>query len=108
LITIIIEKKSPFIAIAILYTASLQAMCPESDHPVFTSLDFEITFLFYSNVVNLASNPPTWRIKSLYLSPPGTGWFIFIAFGDSLGYAGGILTRLHTGIIPITVHKNVH
>jgi hypothetical protein len=41
----------------------------------FTSLDLAtIIFFLRSKVVSLASNSPTWRIRSLYLYPPVTGW----------------------------------
>jgi hypothetical protein len=48
-----------------------------------------------------SETPPTWRARSPYLYPPGTGWpnytprelgSLFVA-----SYGGGILTRLHTG-----------
>jgi hypothetical protein len=50
---------------------------------------------------------PTWRAKSPYLYPPGTGWpslypqalgFLFVASYDSQGYGGGIE--------PISTHKD--
>jgi hypothetical protein len=49
--------------------------------------------------------PLTWRTKSLYLCPPVTGWSLIhkalgslsVAFYDSRGYGGGILTHLHMG-----------
>jgi hypothetical protein len=37
----------------------------------------------------------TDRVAQLYPQTPG---FIVVAFYDSQGYGGGILTRLHTGI----------
>jgi hypothetical protein len=47
--------------------------------------------------------PPTWRARSPYLFPSGTGWpkalgSLFVASKDSQGYGGGILNRLHTGL----------
>jgi hypothetical protein len=41
--------------------------------------------------------PPTWRIRSPYLYPQGTG-FLFVASYDSQGYGGGIRHRLLTGL----------
>jgi hypothetical protein len=49
--------------------------------------------------------PPTWRPRSQYLYPSGTGWrnytqalgSLFIASYDSQGYGGGIRISLHTG-----------
>jgi hypothetical protein len=40
---------------------------------------------------------PTWRARSPYLYPPGTGWpsSLFVPSYDSQGYGGGIRTRLH-------------
>jgi hypothetical protein len=49
---------------------------------------------------------PTWRARSPYLYPPGTGWPSYtpghwVPFPSPLttrrDYGGGILTRLHTG-----------
>jgi hypothetical protein len=50
--------------------------------------------------------PPTLRVRSPYLYPPGTGWPSYaprhwVPFSspyDSQGYGGGIRPRLHTGI----------
>jgi hypothetical protein len=51
--------------------------------------------------------PPTWRARSMYLYPPGTGWPSYtpgncLPFLSPLttrrDYGGGILTRLHTGL----------
>jgi hypothetical protein len=53
-----------------------------------------------------SETPSTWRARSPYLYPPGTGWpsytpgavgSLFVASYGSQGYGGGILTRLHTG-----------
>jgi hypothetical protein len=49
--------------------------------------------------------PPTWKARSLYLYPPGTGpsytpghWVPFMSpLTTRRDYGGGILTRLHTG-----------
>jgi hypothetical protein len=50
--------------------------------------------------------PPTWRARSPYLYPPGTGrpsytlghWVPFLSpLKTRRDYGGGILTRLHTG-----------
>jgi hypothetical protein len=50
--------------------------------------------------------PPTWRARSPYLYPPGTGWlqlypkalgFFFVASCDSQGYGGGIGTPSSRG-----------
>jgi hypothetical protein len=54
-----------------------------------------------------SETPSTWRARSPYLYPPGTGWprypralgSHFVASYDSQGSGGGILTRLHTGLI---------
>jgi hypothetical protein len=57
-------------------------------------------------IVPILQTCPTWRARSLYLYPTGTGspryipWALgslFVASYDSQGYGGGILTRLHTG-----------
>jgi hypothetical protein len=54
--------------------------------------------------------PPTWRARSPYLYPPGTGWSgytprhwvpLFIASYDSQGYIGVIRTHLHVSAIPL-------
>jgi hypothetical protein len=37
---------------------------------------------------------PSDRVAQLYREAPGS---LFVAFYDSQGYGGGILTRLHTG-----------
>jgi hypothetical protein len=49
---------------------------------------------------------PTWRVRSLYLYPLGTGWpspwglgSLFVASYDSQDYGGGILTCLHTPLL---------
>jgi hypothetical protein len=73
----------------------------ELDHPVFTSLDFATIKFLQSKVVRLASNPqpgelgmsPTHRVAQLYHQASGS---LSVAFCDSQGYGGGILTRLHT------------
>jgi hypothetical protein len=52
--------------------------------------------------------PPTWRVRSPYLYPPGICYpvmppgsgFIFVASYESQGYGGGIRPRLHTGFPP--------
>jgi hypothetical protein len=50
--------------------------------------------------------PPTWRARSPYLYPPGTGWAsythrhwipVFVPSYDSQGYGGGIRPRLQAG-----------
>jgi hypothetical protein len=55
-----------------------------------------------------SKTPPTWRARSPYLYPPGTGWPSYtpghwVPFLSSLttrrDYGGGILTRHHTGCI---------
>jgi hypothetical protein len=82
-------------------------------YPVSVSLDFTSIIFLHSNVVTLASNPPTWRITSLYLSPsdkvvrfshqaPGS---LLVAFFDPQGYGGGITTSLHTRILSIYKRK---
>jgi hypothetical protein len=44
------------------------------DRPVFTSLDFATVIFLRIKAIIPASNPPTWRTRSLYLCPPVTGW----------------------------------
>jgi hypothetical protein len=66
---------------------------PQNSRPYFT-----VTF----------ETPPTWRAWSPYLYPPGNrvaqlypralGSF-FVTSYDSQGYGGGIVTRLHTGLL---------
>jgi hypothetical protein len=54
--------------------------------------------------------PPTWRARSPYLYPPGTGcpsytlghWVPFFA----ASYGGGILSHLHTGICSLTSNSS--
>jgi hypothetical protein len=55
-----------------------------------------------------SETPPTWRARSPYLYPPGTGWpsytpghwFPILSPLTTPGdYGGSILTRLHTGEI---------
>jgi hypothetical protein len=64
-------------------------------------------FFLQSKVVSLASNPhlenqvpvfisPSDRVAKLYPQVPVS---LFVAFYDSQGYGGGILTRLHTGFL---------
>jgi hypothetical protein len=57
-----------------------------------------------------------WRLRSLYLYPPGTGWpsytpralgSLYVASYDSQGYDGGILTRLHTELTCFQVKVKV-
>jgi hypothetical protein len=43
---------------------------------VFSSLDFATIFFFYT-----ASNPSTWKTRSLYLCPPVIGWPSYIPPG---------------------------
>jgi hypothetical protein len=79
-------------------------------HPGFTSLDFA-TVIFYrakSSALRLTTNledqvteimsPSDNRVVQLYPQAPGS---LFIAFYDSQGCGGGILTRLHTEKINI-------
>jgi hypothetical protein len=56
--------------------------------------------------IALFETPPTWRARSPYLYPPGTGWPSYtpghcVQFMSPLttrrDYGGGILTRIHTG-----------
>jgi hypothetical protein len=42
-------------------------------HPVFTPLDFVIN-VFTDQRRQPCVHHPTWRARSLYLCPPGTGW----------------------------------
>jgi hypothetical protein len=42
--------------------------------------------------------PPSDRVAQLYPQAPGS---LPVAFYDSQGYSGGILTRLHTGTVYI-------
>jgi hypothetical protein len=52
--------------------------------------------------------PPSDKVAQLYPPEPGS---LFVAFYDSQGYGGGILTRLHTGHIkgvlkfPVEFHE---
>jgi hypothetical protein len=57
-------------------------------------------------IVPILETPPTWRARSPYLYPPGTGWPSYtpgqwVHFPSPLttrrDYGGDILTRLHTG-----------
>jgi hypothetical protein len=57
-------------------------------HPVFTSLDFAAVFLLAEQDLR------SYRMSELYPYAMGS---LIIAFYDSQGYAGGILTHLHTG-----------
>jgi hypothetical protein len=83
----------------------LPAMCRKSDHPVFTCLDFVTIFFLQSKVVSLASNPQPGGpglciyVPQLQGGPviPQASGSLFIAFYDSQGYGGGILTSLHSG-----------
>jgi hypothetical protein len=68
----------------------------------------ELTTIFYC----LIWDSPTWRARSLYLYPPGTGWPSYtprhwVPFMSPLttrrDCGGGILTRLHTGLERINV-----
>jgi hypothetical protein len=63
-----------------------------------------------SKVINLTINPqpggpgpciyiPHWQGGQVIPQAPG---FLFIAFYDTQGYGGGILTRLHTGATSLT------
>jgi hypothetical protein len=72
-------------------------------------LDFATVILLQSKVVRLGSNPnledqvsvfmsSSDRVAQLYPQTPGS---LFVAFYDSQWYSGGILTRLHTGKIPV-------
>jgi hypothetical protein len=88
-------------------TAFLRRICQaclESDHLVFTSMDFATANFLQSKVVSLASSPkpggpslclyvPKWQGGSL--TPQALGP-IFVAFYDLQGYGGGIRARLHT------------
>jgi hypothetical protein len=38
------------------------------------TMGWHVTIFLQSKVVSLVSNPPTWRVRSLYLCPPVTGW----------------------------------
>jgi hypothetical protein len=58
-------------------------------------------------IVPILETPPTWRARSPYLYPPGTGWPSYtlghwVQFLSPLtirrDYGGGILTLLHTGL----------
>jgi hypothetical protein len=83
------------------------AIALEDSDPVFNSLDFATIYIFYrarSSALRLTSNLedqvsvfmcPSDRVAQLYPQAPGS---LFVAFYDSQGYGGGILTPLHTGI----------
>jgi hypothetical protein len=76
----------------------------ELDHPVFTSLDFITIIILQNKVISLASNPQPRRVGvCIYvLQVPGS---LFVAFYDSQGYSGSILTHLHMGCIYHTLKK---
>jgi hypothetical protein len=76
------------------------------DHPVCTPLNF-VTINFTEQGRQPCAQPPpnledqvslfispSDRMAQLYPRAPGS---FFVAFYDSQGYGGGILTRLHTG-----------
>jgi hypothetical protein len=78
----------------LLVLASAVILGPQSrgTHDIFYCVEFE--------------TPPTWRVRSPYLYPPGTGCChlypqvlgsLFVASYDSQDYGGGIRTRLHRG-----------
>jgi hypothetical protein len=79
----------------------------ESDHQVFTSLDFAtIYFLLPSEVVSLASNPQPGGPVPVFMSPqgqsgpvisPGNGVPFPSLSATSRAMVGGFLSRLHTG-----------
>jgi hypothetical protein len=46
---------------------------------------------------------PSDRVAQIYAQAPG---YFFVAFYDSQGYGGGILTSLHTGDLGIRVHAS--
>lgn len=67
------------------------------DHLVFTSLDFTIVFVLQSKVVSLEDQfsvftLPRNRVALLY---PQAWSSLIVAFCDSQGYGGSILTCLH-------------
>jgi hypothetical protein len=106
IIIIIIGKTPLFWAIAFL--RRFCQICLELGQPIFTSLDLATIIFLHGKVIKPCVRPPTWRTRSLYLCPPVTGWpsytpqapgSLFVAFYDSRGYGGGILSRLHTGLI---------
>jgi hypothetical protein len=76
----------------------------ELDHPIIHFFKFPNRNFFLQNrVVSFSSNPqngglgismsPSDRVDQLYPQAPG---YLFVAFCDSQGYGGGILTLLHT------------
>jgi hypothetical protein len=80
-------------------------ICLESDHTVFSSLDFATVIFLQSKDVSLASSPqpgeqypciyvPQWRVAQLY--PQALG-YLFVTFYYSQGYGGGNVARLRTG-----------
>jgi hypothetical protein len=86
-----------------LFDHSLRRSCRFVDHPVFTSLDFA---LFYTEqgrpVLRQSHNledqvsvfmSPSDRVAQLYPQAVGS---IFVAYYDSQGCGGGILTPLST------------
>jgi hypothetical protein len=92
------SQKSPFWAIScpriFHHICLFPVMCRESDHPVFTSSDFATTVFFFTEQGRQPCvQPPTWRSRSLYLSPsdrvaqlyPQAPGSLFIAFYDSQG-----------------------
>jgi hypothetical protein len=89
-------------------TAIFKQLCSleNSDklHPLSTSLDFAMAIVLQNKAISLAPNPqpaglgpyisvPQQQGGLVYSQAPGS---IFVAFYDSKGYDGGILTRLHT------------
>jgi hypothetical protein len=82
IIIIVVSKPAFFQTIAFLRKFS--EIYLELGHLTFTSLDFTTIILLHGKVISLVSNPQRG----------GRGLCIFIAFYDTQGYSGGILTFL--------------
>jgi hypothetical protein len=102
-------QSSPFWATSFLRRFCQICQFRKLDHPVFISLHFgtiyTYIYFFYRASVSVLHEPPVWKTRYLYLCPQVTGCpvipqasgSLFVAFHDSLGYGGGIVTRLHSG-----------
>jgi hypothetical protein len=96
------QQNSPFSAIAFL--RRFCQICLELYHPVFTYLDFATIFIFFHRARSSALCqtpkledqvcPSSDRVAQLYAQAPD---ILSIAFYDSQGHGGGILTHLHMG-----------
>jgi hypothetical protein len=78
-------------------------------HPDFTTSDFATAVFYRARLSALRPTPnfeghvpvfrsPCDRVVQLYPQTPGS---LLVAFYDSYGYGGGVLTRLHTGYVDV-------